>query len=99
MSALMTAGIVVQVKGKELDKIEEIAEQVGEKLSEIDGLTDIDNGLTEATPEYKMVVDKTKAASYGLSVAQVYQEVNKKLAENNYRYYALQRIQRITRYM
>ena len=64
-----------------LDKLEEIAVMVGEKLEGVEGLTDIDNGLTKTTPEYKMIVDKTEAASYGLSVAQVYQEVNKKLAE------------------
>ena len=82
MSALSASGIVIQVKGKELDKLEEIAEQVGEKLTEVDGLTDIDNGLEESTPEYRMVVDKAKAASYGLTVAQVYQEVQKKLADS-----------------
>lgn len=82
MSALTAAGVVIQVKGKELDKLEEIAEQVGEKLTEVKGLTDIENGLEEATPEYRMVVDKTKAASYGLTVAQVYQEIQKKLADS-----------------
>ncbi|MBR1597541.1 MAG: efflux RND transporter permease subunit [Lachnospiraceae bacterium] len=82
MSALSATGIVIQVKGKELDKIEEIAQQVGEKLTEVKGLTDIENGLEESTPEYRMVVDKTKAASYGLTVAQVYQEVQKKLADS-----------------
>lgn len=82
MSALSASGIVIQVKGKELDKIEEIAEQVGEKLTEVKGLTDIENGLEESTPEYRMVVDKNKAASYGLTVAQVYQEVQKKLADS-----------------
>ncbi|MCR5701612.1 MAG: efflux RND transporter permease subunit [Lachnospiraceae bacterium] len=81
MSALMSAGVVIQVKGKEIDKLEEIAKQVGEKISEIDGLVDVDDGLAETTPEYRMVVDKTKAASYGLTVAQVYQEVQGKLAE------------------
>jgi HAE1 family hydrophobic/amphiphilic exporter-1 len=81
MSALMSSGVVIQVKGKDIDKLEEIAKQVGEKVSEIDGLIDVDNGLAETTPEYRMVVDKTKAASYGLTVAQVYQEVQGKLAE------------------
>lgn len=82
MSALMTSGIVVQVKGKELDKLEEIAEQVGEKLSEVKGLTEVENGLEKATPEYRMVVDKTKAASYGLTIAQVFTEIQKKLADS-----------------
>lgn len=82
MSELSAAGIVIQVKGKELDKLEEIAQQVGEKLTEVEGLTEIENGLEESTPEYKMVVDKSKAASYGLTVAQVFTEVQKKLAES-----------------
>lgn len=82
MSALSASGIVIQVKGKELDRLEEIAEQVGEKLTEVEGLAEIENGLEESTPEYRMVVDKTKAASYGLTVAQVFQEVQKKLADS-----------------
>ncbi len=82
MSALMTSGISIQVKGKETKKIQELAEQIGKKLEEVEGLTEISNGLEEATPEYLLVVDKDKAAEYGLTVAQVYQEVQAALAES-----------------
>ena len=81
MSAMMTTGVSIQVKGEDMDTLQELAGQIGEKLEEIDGLTEIENGLEEATPEYRMVVNKKKAAEYGLTVAQVYQEVQGALAE------------------
>lgn len=82
MSALMTAGISIQVKGREMEKLQEIAEEVGNRLESVDGLTEISNGLEEATPEYRIVVDKDKAAGYGLTVAQVYQKIQGELAES-----------------
>lgn len=81
MSALMTAGISIMVKGKELDTLQDLARQVGEKLEEIDGLEEISNGLEEASPEYRIIVNKNKAAGYGLTVAQVYQKIQGALAE------------------
>lgn len=83
MSALMTSGISLQVKGKETEKLQELAEQIGKKLEEVEGLTEISNGLEEATPEYRVVVNKDKAAKYGLTVAQVYQKIQGELAERS----------------
>lgn len=81
MSALTSSGVSIQLKGKELDKLKELAVQIGEQLENVDGLTEIDNGLEDATPEYKVTVDKDKAAKYGLTVAQVYQKIQGALAE------------------
>lgn len=83
MSAMMTAGVSILVKGDDMDTLQDLAIQVGKKLEEIDGLTEIENGLEEATPEYRIVVNKKKAAEYGLTVAQVYQKVQGVLAEAN----------------
>ena len=81
MSSIMTSGVSIQIKGKEMDTLQELAAQVGKKLEEIEGLEEIQNGLEDATPEYRIVVDKDKAAEYGLTVAQVYQKVQGALAE------------------
>ena len=81
MSAVTTAGVNIRVKGKDLDTLQNLAEQIGKKLEEIEGLTEIDNGLEEAASEYRIIVDKDKAAKYGLTVAQVYQRVQKALAD------------------
>lgn len=80
-SSMMTSGVSLQIKGDDMDTLQELAEQIGKKLEEVDGLTEIDNGLEDATPEYRLVVDKKKAAEYGLTVAQVYQKVQGALTE------------------
>lgn len=80
-SAVTSSGVVIQVKGKELDTLQDLAAQIGKKLEEVEGLTEIEDGLEEATPEYCLVVDKDKAAKYGLTVAQVYQKIQAALAE------------------
>ncbi|MDO5155190.1 MAG: efflux RND transporter permease subunit [Eubacteriales bacterium] len=81
MSALTSSGVSVQLKGKELDKLKELAVQIGEQLEGVKGLEEIDNGLEDATPEYRITVDKEKAAKYGLTVAQVFQKVQGALAD------------------
>ncbi len=81
MSALGASGVVITVKGKELDKLKELANTVAEKLETVKGLKDVSNGQEEVTDEVRFHVDKDKAASYGLTVAQVFQEVYAKLAE------------------
>ena len=83
MSSMMTEGVVVQIKGKDFDELQQLAQTVGDQLEKVEGLTEIDNGLTDATPEYRLVVDKDKAAEYGLTVAQVYQAVQGKLKESS----------------
>jgi len=81
MSALSSSGIAVQIKGKELDKLKELAIEMGEKMENIKGVDEVDNGLEDATPEYRITVDKDKAAKYGLTVAQVFQKVQGALAD------------------
>lgn len=81
MSALMTSGVAIQIEGKDLDTLQEIAVQVGDELSNVKGLEEIDNGVEDAVKEYRIAVDKDKAAQYGLTVAQVFQKVQSTLAE------------------
>ncbi|MGN0439046.1 MAG: efflux RND transporter permease subunit [Lachnospiraceae bacterium] len=81
MSAMMTSGVSIRIEGKDLDKLQEIAEDVGKKLEKIKGLEEVNNGVEDATPEYRIVVDKDKAAEYGLTVAQVFQKIQGTLAE------------------
>lgn len=81
MSALGASGVVIQVTGKELDTLADVADMIAEKLSGIEGLTEVSNGQDEVTPEIRFTVNKDKAAEYGLTVAQVFQAVYAKLAE------------------
>lgn len=81
MSALMGQGIRMNIKGKDLDKLQSISEEVMKKLEAVDGLENISNGLEESGQEYRISVDKAKAMKYSLTVAQVYQQIYARLAE------------------
>ncbi len=81
LSSLGSSGVSINVKGKEMDTLQEIASDIAVKLEEVEGLIDISNGQEELTPEYRIEVDKDKASEYGLTVAQVFQTVYGKLAD------------------
>lgn len=82
MSALGGSGVSVQIKGKDLDKLQQIAQDVAEILEGVEGTEEITDGMEETTSELRMVVNKEKAAKYNLTVAQVFQQIREKLAES-----------------
>lgn len=81
MSALGGSGITIQIKGKELDKLQELAQKVGKIVDGVPGTINVFDGMEDTDQEYRIVVDKEKAMEYGLTVAQVFQSVNDHLKE------------------
>lgn len=81
MSALGGSGISIQIKGRELDELQRIAGDVANILESVKGTVDVNDGMEETTPEYRIMVDKEKASEHNLTVAQVYQTVQARLAE------------------
>lgn len=81
MSALGSAGVNVQIQGKDLDKLQEISSDVKKIVADTKGTQNVFDGTEENGEELRISVDKEKAAKYGLTVAQVYQELYGELAE------------------
>lgn len=81
MSSLGESGIAIQIKGKELDELAKIADDVANIVEETKGTKDVDNGQEDTTKELRVSVKKSKAMAYGLTVAQVYQAINEKLSD------------------
>ncbi len=81
LSSLTGEGVQINIKGKDLDKLQTVSEEVMEELKGIDGLDNISNGLEDSGKEYRVTVDKAKAMKYSLTVAQVYQQVYAKTSE------------------
>lgn len=75
MSSMMTSGIQVVVKGKEIDKLKEISQEVASMLEGINGIEKVDSGINETQKEQRVIVNKNKAMEYGLTVAGVYQKI------------------------
>lgn len=81
MSALGGSGITVQIKGRELDTLQEIARDVAAIVESVEGTTDVSDGLEESTGELRIVIDRNKAIEHGLTVAQIFQQIQAKLAD------------------
>ncbi|MBO5489790.1 MAG: efflux RND transporter permease subunit, partial [Eubacterium sp.] len=81
MSSLTGSGAKIVIKGKDLDKLTAISEDLMKKLEGVEGIEEISNGLEDSGEEFRISVDKAKAMKYGLTVAQVYQKVYDKLKE------------------
>ena len=80
ISALGSSGVNIQIKGKDLDKLQAVAKDVKEIVEKTKGTQNVSDGTEENNEELRVVVDKAKATAHGLTVAQVYQELYGKLA-------------------
>ena len=80
MSSFFGSGISVQISGRDLDKLQELAVQVAEIVDKAEGTVGVEDGLDDTTPSLQVHVDKDKAAEYGMTTAQVFQLVYAMLA-------------------
>lgn len=72
LSSLYQEGINLVIRGDDLDTLSGIAEDMGDLLLSVDGITNVKDTMDTATPSLKVTVDKAAAMSYGLTVAEVY---------------------------
>lgn len=80
MSAMGGSGITIRVKGRELDTMQELAKDIAAIVESVDGTTEVSDGLEESTGEMRIIVDRNKAIEHGLTVAQVFTQIQSKLA-------------------
>ena len=83
MSMLYGSGVSIQVRGRDLTVLQDLARQTGDELSKLEGVEKVNNGLRNMEQEVYVSVDKEKAAKYGMTVAQVFQLIYKKTAETS----------------
>jgi HAE1 family hydrophobic/amphiphilic exporter-1 len=72
----------IQIRGNDLDKLESIANGIKAKLLTVDGLKNLDLNYRPGAPEYKIRVDRQKAAMLGMGTGQVSQILRMMLAED-----------------
>ncbi len=81
MSALGGSGISIQVRGRELDTLQEIAADVAAIVAATEGTAEVSDGMEDAAEELRIIIDRDKAMEHGLTVAQVFQQIAAKLAD------------------
>ena len=80
MSALGGSGISIQVRGRDLDTLQQIAGEVAAIVESVEGTADVSDGMEDTDEELRIVIDRDEAVHYGLTVAQVYAQLYTKLA-------------------
>lgn len=80
MSAMGGSGISIQVRGRDLDTLRQIAEEVAAIIESVEGTTDVSDGLEDSNEEMRIIIDRDQAVHYGLTVAQVYTQIYSRLA-------------------
>jgi len=81
MSALGGSGITIQVRGRDLDTLRSIAEEVAAVVESVEGTANVQDGLADSDEELRVRIDRDKAVSYGLTVAQVYTQIAGRIAD------------------
>jgi len=79
MSALGGSGLAVNIKGNDLDEMADIARDIADIMAKVEGTSKITTGLEDAGRETRVIVDKAAAIREGLTVAQVFGDLNKML--------------------
>lgn len=75
------SGVAINLYGDDLEVLRQTADDVGVKMREVKGTKDVETGTEESDPEIRITVDKQKAMENGLTVAQVFAELNKALTK------------------
>lgn len=79
MGSMVGSGISIQIKGDDLDKLQDISKDMVDILKNTDGAIDIKSSLDNSEVEQRVSVNKDETMKYGLTVAQVYQQISEKL--------------------
>lgn len=73
------APVVIEVKGEELELIEELCDEVKEKISSITGVYDVRTSMEKGAPEIDITIDRLKSGIYGVDISSVSSQVKSKL--------------------
>lgn len=75
MSQMMMGGstspIDIKIFGKDIWQLKDIADNVVEKIRNVEGLRDVTHTLSEGKPEYHITINREEASRLGLMVSQV----------------------------
>lgn len=81
LSAMSGSGIELKIKGKEIDTLRRMAEDIGTLLENTEGILEVNNGISDPSMEVRLVVNKNEAMKKGLTVAGIYAQITSELTK------------------
>lgn len=82
MGSMTGSGLSLRIQGPDQDELVRISEDVMGIVGQVEGYTEIENGMEDAATELHLVVDRDKLTKDGYTVAQLYSDLAKKLSES-----------------
>ena len=82
MSSMTGSGLSLRIQGPDQDELVRISEDVMGIVGQVEGYTEIENGMEDAATELHLVIDRDKLTKDGYTVAQLYSDLAKKLSES-----------------
>ena len=79
LTSQLATGLSVKVYGADAETLTAVSEKVVEMVNDTEGFANADNGLGSGDATIILKVDRDKVRAYGLTVAQVYQQIAAKL--------------------
>ncbi len=79
LTSQLASGLSVKVYGPDSETITQLSEKVVEIVNSTDGFANATNGLGSGDATINLQIDRDKVRAYGLTVAQVYQQIAAKL--------------------
>jgi len=70
------APIYMRVTGDDLERLEEVASQLKEKLKSMKGTVNVDDDLSDKSYEFNIVIDEVKSSLYGISKYDIQNEIS-----------------------
>ena len=75
MSYMTGSGVSLSVYGNDMEELQSAARALGQRMSQAEGVVSVSDGLEDAAPALQVVVDRNKAMTKGITVAQIYMQV------------------------
>ena len=75
MSYMTGSGVSLSVYGNDMEELQSAARALGQRMSQAEGVVSVSDGLEDAAPALQVLVDRNKAMTKGITVAQIYMQV------------------------
>ena len=75
MSYMTGSGVSLSVYGSDMEDLQSAARALGQRIGQAEGVVSVSDGLEDAAPALQVLVDRNKAMTKGITVAQIYMQV------------------------
>ena len=79
LTSQLASGLSVKIYGADAETLSQLSEKVVDIVNDTEGFANATNGLGSGDATINLHIDRDKVRSYGLTVAQVYQQIAAKL--------------------